>query len=113
MIAYRRAFNYGTVQAPAGAIVNVNFHRQLVGFMVAVAQYFRDLMIGEVIRGGALIDQRPFGSIGTVQRIGLDMRYALDRSTYGNIFAITSRVSCKCSIRRTSRKPLMRTRSGM
>jgi hypothetical protein len=46
MIAYRRAFNYGTVQAPAGAIVNVNFHRQLVGFMVAVAQYFRDLMIG-------------------------------------------------------------------
>jgi hypothetical protein len=92
MIAYRRAFNYGTVQAPAGAIVNVNFHRQLVGFMVAVAQYFRDLMIGEVIRGGALIDQRPFGSIGTVQRIGLDMRYALDRSTYGNIFALTIEV---------------------
>src|SRR5215510_3075156 len=92
MIAYRRAFNYGTVQAPAGAIVNVNFHRQLVGFMVAVSQYFRDLMIGEVIRGGSLIDQRPFGSIGTVQRIGLDLRYALDRSTYGNIFALTIEV---------------------
>jgi hypothetical protein len=60
--------------------------------MVAVSQYFRDLMIGEVIRGGALIDQRPFGSIGTVQRIGLDMRYALDRSTYGNIFALTIEV---------------------
>ena len=89
MIAYRRAFNYGTVQAPAGAIMNANFHRQLVGFMVAVSQYFRDLLIGEVIRGGQLIDQRPFGSIGTVQRIGLDLRYALDRSTYGNIFALT------------------------
>jgi hypothetical protein len=89
MIAYRRAFNYGTAQAPAGAIVNVNFHRQLVGFMVALAQYFRDLLIGEVIRGGPLIEQRPFGSIGTVQRIGLDLRYALDRSTYGNIFALT------------------------
>lgn len=89
MVAYRRAFNYGTAQAPAGAIVNRNFHRQLVGFMVAVSQYFRDLLIGEVIRGGQLIEQRPFGSIGTVQRIGLDLRYALDRATYGNIFALT------------------------
>jgi hypothetical protein len=89
MVAYRRAFNYGNAKAPAGAIVNLNFHRQLVGFMVAVAQYFRDLLIGEVIRGGPLIEQRPFGSIGTVQRIGLDLRYALDRSTYGNILALT------------------------
>jgi hypothetical protein len=89
MIAYRRAFNYGTAQAPAGAVINRNFHRQLVGFMVSVGQYFRDLLIGEVIRGGSLIDQRPFGSVGTIQRIGLDLRYALDRSTYGNIFALT------------------------
>lgn len=88
MVAYRRAFNYGTAQAPAGAVVNRQFHRQLVGFMVAVSQYFRDLMIGEVIRGGQLIDQRPFGSVGTIQRIGLDLRYALDRSTYGNIFSL-------------------------
>ena len=88
MVAYRRAFNYGTVQAPAGAVVNRNFHRQLVGFMVAVGQYFRDLLIGEVIRGGQLIEQRPFGSVATVQRIGLDLRYALDRSTYGNVFAL-------------------------
>ncbi len=89
MMAYRRAFNYGNAQPPAGAITNRNFHRQMVGFMVAVAQYFRDLLIGEVIRGGQLIEQRPFGSIGTVQRIGLDLRYALDRSTYGNILALT------------------------
>lgn len=88
MIAYRRGFNYGTAETPAGAIVNRNFHRQLVGFMAAVGQYFRDLLIGEVIRGGPLIEQRPFGSIGTIQRIGLDLRYALDRSTYGNIFAL-------------------------
>jgi hypothetical protein len=92
MTAYRRAFNYGNAQAPAGAVVNRNFHRQLVGFMVAVGQYFRDMLIGEVIRGGHLIDQRPFGSIGTVQRIGLDLRYALDRSTYGNIFALAMEV---------------------
>ena len=88
MIAYRRAFNYGTAEAPAGAILNRNFHRQLVGFMAAVGQYFRDLLIGEVIRGGPLIEQRPFGSIGTIQRIGLDLRYALDRATYGNIFVL-------------------------
>ncbi|MGY6214248.1 hypothetical protein ACW73L_03710 [Methylolobus aquaticus] len=89
MMAYRRAFNYGTAQAPAGAVVNRNFHRQLVGFMVALSQYFRDLLIGEVIRGGQLIEQRPFGSVATVQRIGLDLRYALDRSTYGNVFSLT------------------------
>ena len=89
MIAYRRTFNYGTAPSPAGAIINKNFHRQLVAFMTAVAQYFRDLMVGEVIRGGQLIDQRPFGSVATVQRLGLDLRWALDRSSYGNILALT------------------------
>ena len=89
MLAYRRAFNYGNAPTGTGGIINSNFHRQLVGFMVAVSQYFRDLLIGEVIRGGQLIEQRPFGSIGTVQRLGLDLRYALDRSTYGNILALT------------------------
>lgn len=93
MIAYRRAFNYGNVEAPAGAVVNRNFHRQFVGFMSAVAQYFRDLLIGEVIRGGQLIEQRPFGSVATVQRIGLDMRWALDRATYGNVYALTLEVA--------------------
>lgn len=92
MIAYRRAFNYGNAQAPAGAVVNRNFHRQLVGFMASVGQYFRDLLIGEVVRGGQLIDQRPFGSVATVQRIGLDLRYALDRCTYGNIFSMAMEV---------------------
>lgn len=89
MIAYRRVFNYGKVKAPAGAVVNVNFHRQLVGFMVAVAQYNRDMQISEVIRGGQMINQRPFGSVATVQRIALDLRYALNRASYGNIFALT------------------------
>jgi hypothetical protein len=92
MIAYRRAFNYGTAPAPAGAIVNANFHRQLVAFMSALGQYFRDLLIGEVIRGGPLIEQRPFGSVATIQRIGLDLRYALDRATYGNILALAHEV---------------------
>lgn len=92
MIAYRRTFNYGTAPAPAGAIVNSGFHRQLVAFMVSISQYFRDLLIGEVIRGGQLIEQRPFGSVATIQRLGLDLRWALDRASYGNILALTHEV---------------------
>jgi hypothetical protein len=88
LVAYRRVFNYGNAETPAGAVVNSNFHRQFVGLMVALAQFFRDLLIGEVIRGSATIDQRPFGSIGTIQRIGLDLRWALDRASYGNVFAL-------------------------
>lgn len=89
MIAYRRVFNYGNAPAPAGAVVYRSFHNQLVAFMVALAQYFRDLLIGEVIRGGQLIEQRPFGSVATVQRLGVDLRFGLDRASYGNILALT------------------------
>jgi hypothetical protein len=87
-LAYRRAFNYGANPAPAGAVINRDFHRQLVGFMSSLAQYFRDLQIGEVIRGGPNIEQRPFGSVATVQRLALDLRFALDRATYGNVYAL-------------------------
>jgi hypothetical protein len=66
MIAYRRAFNYGKVDAPSRAVCNKGFHRQFVAFNAALAQYFRDLLIGEVIRGGQQLDQRPFGSQATI-----------------------------------------------
>ncbi len=92
MIAYRRAFNYGQGPTPAGAVVNRNFHFQLVAFMSAFAQYFRDLTIGEVIRGSQYLELRPFGNIATIQRLGTDLRYALDRSSYGNIVALTQEV---------------------
>jgi hypothetical protein len=70
-------------------VVNRNFHRQLVGFMGAVAQYLRDLRIGDVIRGGQQIGSRAFGSVATVQRLGIDLRYALNRATYGSIYALS------------------------
>lgn len=89
MMAYRRTFNYGTLAPPAGAVVNPHFHRQFVAFVSAIAQYFRDMLIGEVIRGAQLIDQRPFGSQATIQRLGIDMRYALDRATYGSVLPLT------------------------
>jgi hypothetical protein len=92
MVAYRRAFNYGQAPAPAGAVVNRNFQHQFVAFNSALAQYFRDLTIGEVIRGSQYIEHRPFGNIATVQRLGTDLRFALDRSVYGNILALTNEV---------------------
>jgi hypothetical protein len=92
MIAYRRAFNYGSAPSPAGAVINRNFHNQMVAFMAALAQYFRDLLIGEVIRGGQVLNQRPFASVATVQRLGIDLRFALDRASYGNILALTQEV---------------------
>jgi hypothetical protein len=88
-IAYMRVFNYGRAPRPAGAIVNTNFHYQLVALMSSLAQYFRDITIGEVIRGSSTIDQRPYGTLATIQRLGTDLRYALDRASYGNIVAMT------------------------
>ena len=89
MVAYRRAFNYGRVPQPTGAVIYRNFHRQFVAFTAAIAQYFRDLLIGEVIRGSQLLNQRPFGSQATIQRLGTDLRWGLDRATYGNLYALT------------------------
>jgi hypothetical protein len=91
-LAYRRVFNYGSLPPPQGAAVNRNFHYQFVAFNSALAQYFRDLVIGEVIRGSGEISDRPFGAIATVQRLGTDLRYAVDRASYGNILALTREV---------------------
>jgi hypothetical protein len=76
----------------AGAVVYRNFHRQFVAFNAALAQYFRDLLIGEVIRGSQGIDQRPFGSQATIQRLGTDLRWGLDRATYGNLYSLAVEV---------------------
>jgi hypothetical protein len=93
MLAYRRAFNYGERPAPAGAAVYAGFHRQFVALAAAIAQYYRDLLIGEVIRGSQLIEQRPFGSQATIQRLGQDLRWQLDRATYGSIVPLTLETS--------------------
>ncbi|MCV6598669.1 MAG: hypothetical protein OIF40_16510 [Mangrovicoccus sp.] len=88
-IAYGRVFNHGRGPKPAGAIINRNFPHQFVALISALARYYRDLTIGEVVRGGPAIDNRPFGSIAAVQRLAIDMRYALDRASYGNIVSLT------------------------
>jgi hypothetical protein len=91
-LAYRRVFNYGQLPAPPGAVVFRNFHREFVALVAAIAQYFRDLLIGEVIRGSQTLNERPFASQATIQRLGTDMRWQLDRATYGNILALTVEV---------------------
>lgn len=88
MATYRRVFNYGRGPRPPGAIVNQNFHFQMVALMTALAQYFRDLTISEVIKTGSALDQRPFGTQAVVARIGTDLKYALDRSSYGNVVSL-------------------------
>jgi hypothetical protein len=60
--------------------------------MSSLSQYMRDQSVSEVIRGSTTIDQRPYSSIATVQRLGTDLRYALDRASYGNILALTHEV---------------------
>jgi hypothetical protein len=87
-IAYRRAFNYGQAPLSEAAAANREFHRSFVAWISSIAQYWRDLLIGEVIRGGQLINQRPFASQATVQRLGADLRWAIDRTTYGNIVVL-------------------------
>jgi hypothetical protein len=89
MLAYRRVFNYGTGPTPTGAVIFRTFHRQYVAFVAAIAQYFRDLLIGQVIRGSQNLEQRPFGSQATIERLGTDLRWQLDRATYGNIVSLT------------------------
>ncbi|MBN8465041.1 hypothetical protein JYJ95_00845 [Corallococcus exiguus] len=91
-LAYRRAFNYGSLAAPAGAVMFRNFHREFLAFVSAIAQYFRDLLIGEVIRGSQQLNERPFASQATIQRLGTDIRWQIDRATYGNILALTVEV---------------------
>jgi hypothetical protein len=88
LLAYRRVFNTGTLAPPPGAVVFRGFNRQFVAFNAAIAQYFRDLLIGEVIRGSQQIEQRPFGSQATIQRLGADLRWQLDRATYGNVVSL-------------------------
>jgi hypothetical protein len=92
MIAYRRVFNYGAGPVPAGAVYNKNFHYQFVAFMSSLAQYTRDLTIAEVIKGSTELSERAYGTISTIQRLGTDLRYALDRASYGNILALTHEV---------------------
>ena len=119
MIAYRRAFNYGTAPAPAGAIVNRNFHRQFVGFMVALVP----VLPRPVDRRGD--PRRPAHRAAAVRQHRhdaaprprsalcarpLDLRQHL--CAHHRDRPLPEDRARSCSIRRTSRKPSTPTPSG-
>ena len=83
LMAYRRAFGYGSIGVPAGTTPNVDFHRLFAHFNNQVALFWRDKRISDVIRTGAL--DPSFGSIAIVRRSGFDLRNNLKFTSYGHI----------------------------
>jgi hypothetical protein len=83
LIAYRRAFGYGSIDVPAGTTPNVDFHRLFAHFCNQVALFWRDKRIADVMR--ERVYDPSFGSIAIVRRSGLDLRNNLKFTSYGHI----------------------------
>jgi hypothetical protein len=83
IVAYRRAFGYGSIGVPSGTTPNVDFHRLFSHFNNQVALFWRDKRISDVIRTGAL--DPSFGSIAIVRRSGFDLRNNLKFTSFGHI----------------------------
>jgi hypothetical protein len=83
LIAYRRAFGYGSIRLPAGITPNVDFHRLFAHFNNQVALFWRDKRIADVMR--ERVYDPSFGSIAIVRRSGLDLRNNLKFTSYGHI----------------------------
>lgn len=83
LMAYRRAFGYGSISLGSGSTPNVDFHRLFGHFNNQVALFWRDKRISDVIRTGAL--DPSFGSIAIVRRSGFDLRNNLKFTSFGHI----------------------------
>jgi hypothetical protein len=109
MIAYRRVFNYGNVPAPQGAVVNRNYHFQFVAFNSALAQYFRDLVVAEVVRGSTEISDsersRPCSGSEPTCATPSTARATATSWRSRRRSATTCRNAWSCSMRPTSRSP--------
>ncbi|MDZ8260754.1 hypothetical protein [Nostoc sp. ChiQUE01b] len=81
--AYRRVFGYTTIPPAPSAQPNNKFHGLFVQFVNNVAELWRDKRISDVIRERAF--DPSFGSIATVRRAGLDLRYNLKWASYGHV----------------------------
>jgi hypothetical protein len=83
LAAYRRIFNYGNSQVPAGSRPNTDFHKLFAHFIHQVTLFWRDKRISDVIRERAY--DPSFGSIAIVRRAGLDLRNNLKWLSFGHL----------------------------
>ncbi len=83
LMAYRRAFGYGSAPVPPGSIPNTSFHNMFTHFVNQVALYWRDKRISDVIRERAY--DPSFGSVAIVRRAGLDLRNNLKFMSFGHL----------------------------
>jgi hypothetical protein len=83
LMAYRRAFGYGSAPVPPGALPNTDFHHMFEHFINQVALYWRDKRISDVIRERAY--DPSFGSVAIVRRAGLDLRNNLKFMSFGHL----------------------------
>jgi hypothetical protein len=81
--AYKRIFNYGSAQVPAGSRANTDFHKLFAHFIHQVTLFWRDKRISDVIRERAY--DPSFGSIAIVRRAGLDLRNNLKWLSFGHL----------------------------
>lgn len=83
LAAYCRAFGYCAVPPPAGSKPNREFHPLFTQFVRETALFWRDKRVSEVIRERS--NDPSFGSIATVRRAGLDLRYNVNFTSYGHL----------------------------
>ncbi|HEX8152058.1 MAG TPA: hypothetical protein VF698_02980 [Thermoanaerobaculia bacterium] len=83
LAAYCRAFGYCVVPPPAGSKPNREFHPLFTQFVRETALFWRDKRVSEVIRERS--NDPSFGSIATVRRAGLDLRYNVNFTSYGHL----------------------------
>jgi hypothetical protein len=83
LMAYRRAFGYGSAPVVAGSRPNADFHNLFTHFINQVTLYWRDKRISDVIRERAY--DPSFGSVAIVRRSGLDLRNNLKFMSFGHL----------------------------
>jgi hypothetical protein len=83
LAAYKRVFNYGSVDVPTGSRANTDFHKLFTHFVHQVALFWRDKRVSDVIRERAY--DPSFGSIAIVRRAGLDLRNNLKWLSFGHL----------------------------
>jgi hypothetical protein len=83
LMAYRRAFGYGSAPVAPGSRPNTDFHNQFIHFINQVTLYWRDKRISDVIRERAY--DPSFGSVAIVRRSGLDLRNNLKFMSFGHL----------------------------